>query len=108
MPAVNLEYKTSFDEFEVNSLVSETGFDYGLLGPEIKEVQAKQLEIFEKLETGSPMFNGTSFGKQVNFQKAYQTPVQRWFPYREGYSTLLVNSFIRELQITGNVFDPFC
>ncbi|MBI4846089.1 MAG: hypothetical protein HY810_06440 [Candidatus Omnitrophica bacterium] len=108
MPAVNLEYKTFFDEFEVNSLVSEPGLGYGLLGPEIKEVQAKQLEIFEKLETGLPMFNGSSFGNQVNFQKAYQTPVQRWFPYREGYSTLLVNSFIRELQITGNIFDPFC
>lgn len=108
MAVVNLEYKTFFDEFEVNGLVAESVLDYGLLGSETKEVQAKQLEIFEKLETELPMFNGSSFGNQVNFQKAYQTPVQRWFPYREGYSTLLVNAFIRELKITGNVFDPFC
>ena len=53
------------------------------------------------------MFNGSSFGSQVHFQNAYQTPVQRWFPYREGYSTKLVNAFIKELKITGNVFDPF-
>lgn len=108
MPAVNIEYKTFFDGFEVNSLVSEPVFDCGLFGPEIKEVQAKQIEIFKKIETGLPIFNGLSFGNQVNFQRAYQTSVQRWFPYREGYSTLLVNAFIRELKITGNVFDPFC
>ena len=34
-------------------------------------------------------------------------PVQRWFPYREGYSVRLVNAFINELNITGNTFDPF-
>lgn len=108
MPAINLEYKTYFDEFEVNVLLSEPILKNGLFGTEIKEVQIKQLEIFKRLEAGLPMFNGSSFGSQVNFQKAYQIPVQRWFPYREGYSTLLVNAFIRELGITGNVFDPFC
>ena len=50
---------------------------------------------------------GMLFGNQVHFQFAYQTPVQRWFPYREGYSIKLVNAFINELNIKGNIFDPF-
>lgn len=107
MPETEVAYKTYFDEFEVESLVSEPTINYGLFETEIKDTQAEQLKIFSKLETGLPMFSGTSFGNQVHFQNAYQTPVQRWFPYREGYSTSLVNAFFKELKITGNVFDPF-
>lgn len=107
MPTTEIAYKTYFDEFEVESLVSEPTINYGLFETEIKDTQVEQLKVFNKLENGLPMFSGTSFGSQVHFQNAYQTPVQRWFPYREGYSTLLVNAFIKELKITGNVFDPF-
>ena len=88
-------------------MVSEPSISYDLLEVEIKDTQAEQLKVFNELEIGLPMFNGSSFGNQVHFQNAYQTPVQRWFPYREGYSTSLVNAFIKELKITGNVFDPF-
>lgn len=107
MATTELEYKTYFDEFEVEFIASEPTVNYGLFQEEIKDTQAEQLKVFNELETGLPMFNGTSFGNQVHFQNAYQTPVQRWFPYREGYSTRLVNAFIKELKITGNVFDPF-
>lgn len=107
MPTNELAYKTYFDEFEVESLVSEPSINYNLFDAEIKNKQAAQLKVFNELETELPMFSGTSFGNQVHFQNAYQTPVQRWFPYREGYSTRLVNAFIKELKITGNVFDPF-
>ena len=99
--------KTYFDDFEVENIVAEPSINYGLFQIEIQDAQAEQLKIFNKLETGLPLVNGSSFGSQVHFQKAYQTPVQRWFPYREGYSTQLVNAFIKELKITGNVFDPF-
>lgn len=107
MPTTEVAYKTYFDEFEVESLVSEPTINYGLFETEIKDTQAEQLKVFSELETGLPMFSGTSFGNQVHFQNAYQTPVQRWFPYREGFSTRLVSAFIKELKITGNVFDPF-
>ncbi len=107
MSPTELAYKTYFNEFEVESLISEPTINYGLFETEIKDTQAEQLKIFNELETGLPIFSGTSFGNQVHFQNAYQTPVQRWFPYREGYSTRLVNAFIKELKITGNVFDPF-
>jgi len=103
----NITDKTYFNEFEIESLVSEPSISYDLLEVEIKDTQAEQLKVFNELEIGLPMFNGSSFGNQVHFQNAYQTPVQRWFPYREGYSTSLVNAFIKELKITGNVFDPF-
>lgn len=107
MPTTELAYKTYFDEFEIESLVSEPSINYGLFETEIKDTQAEQLKFFINLEVGLPMLNGASFGNQVHFQNAYQIPVQRWFPYREGYSTRLVNAFLKELKITGNVFDPF-
>ena len=107
MPTTELAYKTYFDDFEVESIASEPIVKYGLFQEELKDSQGEQLKVFNELEIGLPMFNGSSFGNQVHFQNAYQTPIQRWFPYREGYSTRLVNSFIKELKITGNIFDPF-
>jgi DNA modification methylase len=107
MTISELEYKTYFGDFEIENIVSEPTVNYGLFQEEIKDSQAEQFRIFNELENGLPMLNGSSFGSQVHFQNAYQTPVQRWFPYREGYSTKLVNAFIKELKITGNVFDPF-
>lgn len=102
-----LIYRTHFGEFEIEDIVSEPFVSYGLFEEEIKDSQAQQLNVFRKLENQLSMQNASSFGSQVHFQNAYQTPVQRWFPYREGYSTKLVNAFVKELQITGNVFDPF-
>lgn len=102
-----LEYKTYFDDFEIECIVSEPYVGYSLFQEELLDIQTEQLKVFDELEIGLPMFSSKSFGSQVHFQNAYQTPVQRWFPYREGYSTKLVNAFINELKITGNVFDPF-
>lgn len=107
MTTAELTYKTYFGEFEVESITSEPTINYSLFKEEINDTQAERLKIYGELEVGLPMVNASSFGDQVHFQNAYQTPVQRWFPYREGYSTRLVNAFLRELQITGNVFDPF-
>lgn len=67
-----------------------------------------QASIISSLQKSFPIQDANSFFNLVHFQTGYNTPVQRWFPYREGYSVNLVNAFINELQITGNVFDPFC
>lgn len=107
MGHTELEYKLSFDEFEVVRIVAEPTLNYTLFEIELKDSHAEQIEIFDKLENGLPFFNGESFGNQVHFQLAYQIPVQRWFPYREGYSIKLINAFIKELKIKGNTFDPF-
>ena len=106
MEHADLTYKVLFDEFEVTSMVAEPILNYNLFET-VENSQAEQLKIFNKIEKSLPFYNGESFRNQVHFQFAYQTPVQRWFPYREGYSIKLVNAFIKELKIRGNTFDPF-
>lgn len=66
-----------------------------------------QKTIFDKIEHNLNFENGTHLSNLVHFQSAPKTPIQRWYPYREGFSINLVNSFLKELNITGNVFDPF-
>ena len=95
-----------FDDFEL-SIVNEPYGTISLFDNLISDIQSEQTKVFNQLERNLPFVNANSFSNQVHFQKAYQTPVQRWFPYREGYSTRLVNAFLKELNITGNVFDPF-
>lgn len=74
---------------------------------EFRDLQLKQKNIFDQLESTFSFYNGEQFKNQVHFQSANQTPVQRWFSYREGYSIELVKNFIREFDIKGNIFDPF-
>lgn len=99
--------KMNFDGFEIESIVAEPSSQYKLFETEFKDTQARQLKIFMELENGVTFFDGSAFGGQVHFQFASQTPIQRWYPYREGYSIRLVNAFIKELNITANTFDPF-
>lgn len=96
-----------FNDFELSVLNEPIGETIPLFESKTSNVQTEQFEIFKSLEKNAPFINAGSFSNQVHFQNAYQTPVQRWFPYREGYSTRLVNAFIKELKITGNIFDPF-
>ena len=96
-----------FNDFELTVLNEPSEKTLSLFEDSSLNVQTKQFEIFKLLEKNVPFINAASFKNQVHFQNAYKTPIQRWFPYREGYSTRLVNAFINELKITGNVFDPF-
>ena len=59
------------------------------------------------MESILPTSMAPSYERLVHFQDAYKTSVQRWYPYREGYSTELVTSFIEKLGISGAVLDPF-
>lgn len=99
--------RSYFGDFEVEKVISEPFSNYLLFQDELVDHQRDQRKILEHLEFGLPIFNGSSFSNQVHFQTAYQIPVQRWFPYREGYSIRLVQAFLSELKIKGNVFDPF-
>ena len=96
-----------FNDFELSVLDEPLGATLSLFESSPLNIQTEQFEIFKLLEKNAPFVNAASFRNQVHFQNAYQTPVQRWFPYREGYSTRLVDAFIKELKIKGNVFDPF-
>ncbi|MBU2507521.1 MAG: site-specific DNA-methyltransferase [Bacteroidetes bacterium] len=108
MKIIDEKRVTYFDEFKIERIVSEPSINYNLFEYELSQRLSEQIKIFSTLEKNLPLFNAESFGNQVHFQNAHKTPVQRWFPYREGYSTKLVHSFLDELNITGNVFDPFC
>ena len=66
-----------------------------------------QVSIFQTLEKKINYSNAIRFKTLVNFQQSPNTPLQRWFPYREGYATELVSTFLKEMNIKGNVFDPF-
>lgn len=78
-----------------------------ILDTEIAAKQQKQQIIFNKLENDISFINADSLGELVHFQNSNQTPIQRWFSYREGYSVELVKFFIDTLNIKGLVFDPF-
>jgi len=64
--------------------------------------------IYSKLEDNLNISNRESLSHYVNFQTASDNPIQRWFPYREGFSFRLVQSFIKEFNVNQTVFDPFC
>ena len=102
-------YDYYFDGFEC-STVCEPSIAYSLFEENNVfecEKQKRQLSVFKSLEKNLSFTSARSFENQVHFQQAHLTPIQRWFPYREGYSTRLVTAFLNELKITGNVFDPF-
>lgn len=104
---LNINHKYTFNDIDLSVLNEPAYGTLSLFENSVSEIQNKQLKVLEKLENNIHLINAISFSHQVHFQNAYKTPIQRWFPYREGYSTKLVNAFINELKITGNVFDPF-
>lgn len=63
--------------------------------------------FYLNLSSKYPTINDVSFKDQVNFQNHREVPVHRWLKYREGYSVELVNKIIQELDIKGNILDPF-
>ena len=96
-----------FNDFGLSGIDEPIGTTSSLIESTASNVQTEQWKIFKSLENKAPFINAGSFSNHVHFRSSYQTPVQRWFPYREGYSIRLVNAFIKELRITGNIFDPF-
>jgi DNA modification methylase len=100
-----ISYNISYLDDLKYMVLKEPAVEYNC--SEISNKQAEQLSVFKSLEKNIPFCDANSFCNQVHFQQANKIPVQRWFPYREGYSTKLVNAFLNDLKITGNVFDPF-
>ncbi len=67
----------------------------------------EQKIIFNNIEKNLNFEYANNLSNLVHFQLSAQTPIQRWYPYREGYSIKLVDTFLKHLKIKGNVFDPF-
>lgn len=103
------EYINYFSEFLDTNMVCEPEVLYlSLFDISQDDRIKKQLEIFRNLEKKFNITNANKFENLVHFQNAGLQPVQRWFDYREGYTTSLVDIFLKELNIKGNVLDPFC
>lgn len=100
-------YSSTFGGYPI-SRIQESSKNNQLFDETNDHFNYAQAKIFNTLQSNIPLLNGSSFINLVHFQSGYKTPIQRWFPYREGYSVNLVNAFLNELQISGNVFDPFC
>ncbi len=106
---IQKQYKEYFSDFEVSPAVEEPSVMYLTLFEVNNELKIKQqFDIISNLEKKFKITNASKFENLVHFQHAGLQPVQRWFDYREGYTTNLVTIFIKELNIKGNVLDPFC
>lgn len=64
-------------------------------------------EFLKGLEEKYKISKKTEYESHVNFQEAINQPYQRWYPYREGYSYLLIDKIISDNNIKGNLLDPF-
>ncbi len=93
-------------DFEISS-IEKSQFHYSFYPKPSLNSHKKQVDIFEKLEKEFTFLDAKSLKNEVHFQNAFKTPIQRWYPYREGYSQKLVNTFINRLDVKGLVFDPF-
>lgn len=91
---------------EIGILKEPDLFGYATLAEQ--DIFQSQKQIITKLQNKFNISNTPKFQNLVHFQGANKTPIQRWFPYREGYATQLVYTFLKELNIKNNVFDPFC
>jgi len=75
---------------------------------ENKEHPLKEQQfVLNKIENKLSFEKALNLSDLVHFQLSSITPIQRWYPYREGFSIKLVDTFIKELCVKGNVFDPF-
>jgi DNA modification methylase len=65
-------------------------------------------EILAELDGRYPIGSAVEFGGLVNYSQASDEPIQRWFRYREGYSTRLVEKILTGTRRDRLVVDPFC
>jgi SAM-dependent methyltransferase len=64
--------------------------------------------LLGKLAQEFPTTPLRGFSDLVHYAPSSEEPVHRWFPYREGYSTKLVEQLIRSLPKKARILDPFC
>jgi hypothetical protein len=103
-----IKYQKHAGTLEMENRLREPLYVSDLFEREIDDIYSEQLALLSSLDSRFNLANARKFQNHVHFQGASQTPVQRWFPYREGYSIALVEAFLQQLAIRGNVFDPFC
>ncbi len=68
----------------------------------------KNAILLRKLDQEFPATSLNGFSDLVHYAPSAEEPIHRWFPYREGYSTKLVEELIRSLPKKAKILDPFC
>jgi DNA modification methylase len=74
-----------------------------------KEVLPRYLKLIRELSKKYVVRENREFAELVNFKKNKDEPIHRWFDYKQGYSSLLVNRIIQKENLSKNhhVLDPF-
>lgn len=103
---IKIDHNNNLDANNINPIEqAQCILPYYVKDP--NDFHKQQINVFEKLERGINFVDAISLRHEVNFKDAFKTPIQRWYPYREGYSQKLVNYFINKLDARGIIFDPF-
>lgn len=66
-------------------------------------------ELESKFKINYPLNNNATYTSLLNYSKNLDTPFQRWYRYKEGYSIELVDYLIKEYckNPNGIILDPF-
>lgn len=65
-------------------------------------------DILNLLDSKYPIRNVPDYGRIVNYAIQSDEPIHRWFRYREGYSTKLLETLLKDIPKGKLVVDPFC
>jgi hypothetical protein len=75
------------------------------ISPSLKR---KNSQLLTTLDAQLPISQLNGFSDLVNYAPKADEPIHRWFPYREGYSTKLVDAFVSKMSRDETILDPFC
>jgi DNA modification methylase len=65
-------------------------------------------KILASLDEKYSVVDAPELGNLVNYSTKADEPIHRWFRYREGYSTSLVESLLQDIPPGKLIIDPFC
>lgn len=76
---------------------------------QLDELKTKKMQqVLSNLDGKFKIQFAPEFAKLVNYSSKSDEPIHRWFRYREGYSTKLVEAQLNELPSGKLIVDPFC
>lgn len=102
------EYEISTSLDSITDIFNEPNNIYNLFPVLEQDLLTSQEKILIELESKFKVLNSNKLKDYVHFQNTLTIPIQRWFPYREGYSKKIVIDFLKEFKVKDLVFDPFC
>lgn len=71
-------------------------------------------DVVSKLEKGFkveyPILDNATYKTLVNYATDLNSPIQKWYRYKEGYSLKLIDQLFQEYSVKPNdvIIDPFC